>query len=203
MSSYIVDNILYKGEKVDGDQRDIMLFGITRILEDIPKYTLIVIMAILLNVLKEAGLVLLVTAVYKTFIGGAHARTNITCFIFSSLFFITPCLIAKYFELTNLYFVISLILVNIFSIFVILKYAPADTEEVPILNKNKRKIMRIFAIISQVLIDISLILFIKNNNIREIIIITLLYSNFMATNIAYKMLKCTRSRDSEEFKDCF
>ena len=28
MSGYIVDNVLYKGEKIEGDQREIMMFGI-------------------------------------------------------------------------------------------------------------------------------------------------------------------------------
>lgn len=203
MSSYIVDNMLYKDEDIDSDQREIMMFGVTRVLEDTPKYVLIFVISILLGILKEVGIVLLIATIYKTFLGGAHARTNITCFIFSSIFFITPALISKYIQLNDMVFYIGLVLVNLFSLYVILKYAPSDTEEVPVLNKNKRKTMKILAIISQIIIDISLVLFIKNNVIRQIILITMLYSNFTATNIAYKILRCTRSKDSEEFSKYF
>lgn len=203
MSSYIVDNMLYKGEEVDSDQREIMMFGITRILEDTPKYVLIFLMSLFFGILKEVGVVLLVTLVYKTFLGGAHARTNIICFIFSSIFFITPAFISKYIEINNAVFYISLVLINIFSLYVIIRYAPSDTEEVPILNKDKRKTMKILAIISQVIIDISLVLFIKNSNIGEIILISNLYSNIMATSVAYKVFKCKRSKDSEEFSKYF
>lgn len=203
MSSYIVDNMLYKGEKIDGEKREIMMFGITRILEDVPKYVLIFLIALFLNILKEVAIVLLITFIYKTFIGGAHANSNISCFIFSLIFFITPGIISKFINISDIYFLILLTLVNVFSIYVIKKYAPADTEEVPVLNKKKRKIMQIAAVISQILIDISLFFIIKDNNIKEIILITIVYSNFMTTNFAYKFLKCTRSKDSEEFKQYF
>ena len=41
ISNYILDNILYKNEKIEGDKREVMLFGVTRIVEDIPKYLII------------------------------------------------------------------------------------------------------------------------------------------------------------------
>ena len=63
--------------------------------------------------------------------------------------------------------------------------------------------MKILALISLVIININLLFLIKANYLREIILITVLYTNLMATNVAYKILKCTRAKDSEEFKDCF
>ena len=49
MSSYIVDNMLFKGETIDSDKREVMMFGITRILEDVPKYVLIFLIALFFN----------------------------------------------------------------------------------------------------------------------------------------------------------
>ena len=49
MSEYIIDNFLYKGENISGDEREVMSFGITRILEDIPKYTAIFFISLFLN----------------------------------------------------------------------------------------------------------------------------------------------------------
>lgn len=202
MSGYIVDNLLYKNEKPEEDEREIAMFGITRILEDIPKYVLIFLISLFLEILKDVGLVLLITIVYKSFLGGAHADGNIKCFIYTAIFFITPSFIARYVEISNLILLVFGIIVCIFSVYAIIRYAPSDTVEIPILNKNKRKIMRLLSFISLILIGISLF-FIKDIIIQKIVLITLFYSNLMSTNLAYKLLKCTRAKDSEEFKEYF
>ena len=51
VSNYLLDNFLYRGEKVEGDEREIMLFGITRVVEDIPKYLFVFIVGLFLHVL--------------------------------------------------------------------------------------------------------------------------------------------------------
>ena len=75
-----------------------------------------------------------------------------------------------------------------------------DSKKFPKLMQNT---MKILALISLVIININLLFLIKANYLREIILITVLYTNLMATNVSYKILKCTRAKDSEEFKDCF
>lgn len=201
ISNYLVDKVLFKDENPDTDEREVILFGVTRIVEDIPKYVAIFIISLILGILKDVGTVFLIVLLYKTFIGGAHARTNIGCFIITSIFFITPSFIARNIEITDKLFYIIFAIINIFSIYIILRYAPADTEEVPILNKNKRKTMQILAFISQILIDISLFYVIEDVNIKKIVLISLFYCDIVATNISYKLLRCTRSKDSKEFQD--
>lgn len=202
MSGYIVDNLLYKNEKPTSDEREIMMFGITRILEDIPKYVMIFLIAFFLDILKDVGIVLIVTILYKSFLGGAHANGNIKCFIYSLITFITPSFIARYIEIPNLVMFELAIIINIFSLYTIIKYAPSDTNEVPILNEKKRFIMRLLSFISLLLINISLF-FIKDIVIQKIVFITIFYSSLMSTNLAYKLLKCTRAKDSDEFKEYF
>ena len=73
-------NIL-SNENDDETQREILLFGITRIVEDVPKYIAIIIICAALGVLKEFALFMLVTIMYKTFTGGVHLHTNIGCFV--------------------------------------------------------------------------------------------------------------------------
>ena len=202
MSEYIVDNWLYKNEKPTEEQKEIMMFGITRILEDIPKYVSIFLIAFFLNILKDVGIVLLITLLYKSFLGGAHADGNIKCFIYSALFFITPSFIARYIGIPNIAMIVIAIIINLFSIYAVIRYAPSDTVEVPILNKKKRFIMRLLSFISLILINISLF-FVKDIIIQKIVFITIFYSSLMSTNLAYKLLKCTRSKDSDEFKEYF
>jgi accessory gene regulator B len=203
ISLYILDNMLYKNEKIDEEEKEVMLFGITRIVEDIPKYIAILIISILLGITKQVALVLAITLMYKTFVGGAHARTNISCFIFSTLYFITPVLIAKYIFIPNDFLIYIYILLFIQSLYVILKIAPADTEEVPVINKRKRKIMKIMATISLLGIFTYNIFFCENIYIEKIILITIFYINIFTNKFMYKLFKCKYSYESEEFKEYF
>ena len=63
ISVYILDNFLYKNEKLIGDQRDIMLFGITRIIEDIPKYIFILIFGFIFKMLDLFGIIFILALI--------------------------------------------------------------------------------------------------------------------------------------------
>jgi accessory gene regulator B len=199
MSEYIVNNMLLKDEPVYDNERDIMLFGVTRILEDIPKFASIFFICYLLNIVKELSLVFAITLAYKTFIGGAHARTNIQCFIVSTVYFILPIMTAKYFNYSlNLFYIIYLITI-FFSIYVIIKIAPADTEEIPIIYKDKRKKMKIAACISLTIITTITIFLVKDITYMKMIVYTIFLVNIFATPAMYKLLSCKLGIESEEF----
>jgi len=199
LSQYIVNKILIKGDNIDNNEKDIINFGVTRILEDIPKFVAIIFMCYLLNILKELAIVFAVTVCYKTFIGGAHARTNIQCFIISSTYFILPIMVAKYIQYNiNILYIIYLI-TTILSIFIIIKIAPADTEEIPIINKEKRKQMKTLGCISLIVISILTVLYIKDITYIKMIVYTLLLINIFATPLMYKLLSCKYGIESEEF----
>lgn len=200
MSNYILDNFLYRNEKVIGDEREVMLFGITRILEDIPKYTIIFLLACVLNILQYVGIVLAVTIIYKGFIGGAHARTNFGCLISSIIYFILPVYLAKYINI-NIYLLSAITLLS--SLFVIWKIAPADTEEIPILKKEKRNKLKIIGLISVLFIIAFNLLEIENLYIQNIILVTIMFINLCTTKPVYKFYKCKYSYESEEFKEYY
>lgn len=199
ISNYILDNFLYKNEKLDDEQREIMNFGIVRIIEDIPKYLGIFLIALYLNILKELAIVYVVNMLYKIFVGGAHARTNLICFISSTLFFILPILVAKYISLPNIIQYIIYFFNFVFSIYVIVKIAPADTEEVPIINKKRRKRLKLGALISICLIYVLALFIIKSQVISNMIIYITLLINISTTKPIYKLYKCTYGSESEEW----
>lgn len=202
ISNYILDNLLYKDEKVEGDEREIMLFGVTRIVEDIPKYTLIILISCYLGVIKRVGIVFLITLLYKVFVGGAHARTNLGCFVVSTLYFLIPAFLPEYLNIGNKVIYILYSIVFIFSLYVIINIVPADTEEIPILNKNKRKLMKCLAFISLIGIYI-LVLIINNNVLYKITLTTVFLIDLVTIKPVYKMFRCKYSYESEEFKDYF
>lgn len=203
MSNYIIDNYLCKDETLTQEQREVIEFGIVRILEDIPKYLALFIIGLYFKLLPLLAIVLVVTMVYKTFVGGAHARTNLICFFSSTSIFLAPVIIAKYINFSNLAIGCLFLLATITSLYVIVKIAPADTEEVPILNKEKRKRMKIFAMIVFILLMTLSVYFLKNVIITKIILLTIISINLLATNTAYKIYKCKHSYESEEFKEYF
>ncbi|MDD2376894.1 MAG: accessory gene regulator B family protein [Clostridia bacterium] len=199
ISQYIVNNILLKDENTNDNEKDIMFFGVTRILEDIPKFVGIFYICYLLNILNELGVVFVVTICYKIFIGGAHARTNMQCFIVSLIYFVLPIMAAKYINYSLNLFYIIYILTILFSIYIIIKIAPADTEEIPIINKKKRKNLKHIGSISLVLINILTVLFIKDVTYMKIIVYTILLINIFATPLMYKLLGCKLGIESEEY----
>ena len=204
ISNYLLDNFLYKGEKIEGDQREVMLFGITRILEDLPKYLFVFIVSLFFHILPQVGIVMAVTVLYKIVVGGAHARTNTECFIYTSLYFFIPVIIGKFVNVSSVFIYIAAAIIYLYSLFVIYKHAPSDTEEVPILNKEKRKKYKIRALILLNLIYVAGILLVKyNSGIAKIIFSSIFLINFFTSNFMYKILRCKHSYESDEFKEYF
>lgn len=204
ISNYLLDHFLYKGETVEGNEREIMLFGITRIVEDVPKYLFVFIVSLFFHILPQVGIVLLITILYKVLIGGAHAKTNTECFIFTSLYFFIPVLAGKYVNIPLIYLYVISAIIFVYSLYVIYKHVPADTEEIPILNKGKRKRYKIYAIISLFLIYISTIVLAKFSvEYAKIIFSTVFLINFFTSNFMYKILRCKHSYESDEFREYF
>lgn len=203
VSEYIVSDILFKNETISEEKREIMTFGVRRIVEDTPKYLAIVAICTYLNALIQLLIVLLVTFTYKTYVGGAHARTNIGCFISTLILFLTPILLPKYIIFSNIAKFVLYGLVLLSSAYIIIKIAPGDTEEIPVLKKDKRKVMKIKATISLMMWIILTWFVIKNEYYSQIILLTILLINLVATNTSYKIFRCKHSYESEEFANYF
>lgn len=204
VSNYLLDHFLYRGETVEGNEREIMLFGITRIVEDVPKYLFVFIVSLFFHILPQVGVVLLITILYKVLVGGAHARTNTECFIFTSLYFFIPVIIGKFVNVPVIYLYIVSALIFIYSLYVIYKHVPADTEEIPILNKGKRKKYKIYAIVSIVFIYISTLVLTRfNEQYARIVFSTVFLIDFFTSNFMYKILRCKHSYESDEFKEYY
>lgn len=181
-------NIL-SDENDSEEQKEILLFGITRIVEDVPKYLAIIIICLILGVMKEFIIVMSVTALYKTFMGGVHLHTNIGCFI-ASLISILSCIYLPMLleEYPKILIVLS-VFTYIFSIYCILVYVPADVPEIPIINKKRRKRDKIMSnIILNILFIVSFFL-VKDSRYILTIIITILSIDIMTTRTIYKIFK--------------
>ena len=79
-------------------------------------------------------------------------------------------------------------LVGIFSAFIIYKYAPADTENVPILSKKERKVKKIKAYVALAVL-LGIILFSPVKMISYMFIYGMILQNLTVLPISYKLTK--------------
>ena len=113
-------------------------------------------------------------------------KTHIGCIIYTLLLYSGSSLLGKYIVLTGNVKIMLAIAIWIFCMIMIKLYAPADTENLPILRKKERKqkqILSYIIITSEILIAI----FIKNTTISGIIIFGDFILTFTITRIAYKV----------------
>lgn len=185
LTNIIVDKFLLKDEN-DPERREILCFGITRILEDIPKTIGIFLTGLMLSIVKEMLVVSAILIGYKTFVGGLHVKTNFACFIYSLLFYLVIIYTAQFIVFESiLYLYICLF---IFAVYCILVYAPADVPEIPKVNEKLRRNLKIKSIISLVILYIVALVS-KDMYFANLIIYSIFFTNVMTTRTMYKIFK--------------
>ena len=173
---------------IDDERAEIINYGLKNIIGEIPKIFIMLGIAYALGVLKLALETFLIILPYRTFSGGFHLKTHIGCIVCTSLMYIGPAYLAQYIEITGIVKIASIIMIWIFGIIMLTLYAPADTENVPILRKSERKQKQI---LSYITLTIALIVagIIKNEIISNIIIIGYFIQTCTITRLAYKITK--------------
>ena len=118
--------------------------------------------------------------------GGAHFKTHVKCVLATSIFYIGTALLSKYIVLSRMIRIMLTATIWIFAVIMISWYAPADTEDVPILRKKERKAKKIISyIIMTLMLTISLI--IKNSIISNIFLFGTLFQTISITRVMYKI----------------
>lgn len=107
----------------------------------------------------------------------------------SIVLYIVPILIAKYITIPQEYFIYIIAgILGVMSIIFISKYAPADTENIPILSKKERKLKKVKSYISLVIL-LVIILLVPDNVISYMLLYGIFLQNLTLTPIAYKLTK--------------
>ena len=115
-------------------------------------------------------------------------KTHVGCIIYTLLLYSGSALLAKYVLLTGTLKYIISVVIWIFCMTMIKLYAPADTENVPILSKKERKQKQLFSYIVLTL-EIIIAIMINNSTIAGIIIFGDFIQTLTITRIAYKITK--------------
>lgn len=107
----------------------------------------------------------------------------------SIVLYILPILVAKYITISQEYIMYIITgVIAILSIIFIFKYAPADTENIPILSKKERKAKRIKSYISLAVL-VAIIIFIPDKIVSYMLLYGIFLQNLTLTPIAYRLTK--------------
>ena len=114
-------------------------------------------------------------------------KTHVGCVIGTSLFYTGNALLSKYIVFNSIYLkCITIALIWIFSIIMIKLYAPADTENVPILRKKDRDLKRRLSYITMTL-TLVIAIIVKNQVMANLLIFGTLLQTISITKFMYKI----------------
>lgn len=184
--AYLTKKIRKEMSEVDDERAEVIMYGLQNIIGELPKGIIILIIAYILGIFKFTVISILIIAPYRCVSGGVHMKTHIGCIIYTLLLYSGSSLLGKYIVLTGNVKIMLAIAIWIFCMIMIKLYAPADTENLPILRKKERKqkqILSYIIITSEILIAI----FIKNTTISGIIIFGDFIQTLTITRIAYRV----------------
>lgn len=171
---------------INDEKAEIINYGIHLIVGEIPKTFIFIGLAAIFGILKEFFLTILIIFPYRAFSGGFHLKTHLGCIVGTSSFYCGIPYIAKMFSLDLKTKIICTILTWIFGIIMCKLYAPADTENVPILRKKDRRKKQICSYII-LTITLAIGLFINNSLVSNIIILGMFGQTLLITRLAYKI----------------
>ena len=186
--TFLTKKIQKEMPDIDEEKAEVINYGLQNIIGEIPKIFLLFFISWLLGILKEVLIMFVILLPYRGASGGFHLKTHIGCIVGTSLFY---CGIAFFSKNIVIGETIKYLLVAvgwIFGMVMIRLYAPADTENVPILSKKERKKKQIMSYLTFT-IGMIASLIIKNDVISNILIFGNLVQTLNITKLAYKITK--------------
>ncbi len=185
--NYLVSKIRKQMPEIDDEKAEVILYGIQLIVGEIPKFFLMFGFGILLGLWWQTALAFFLLLPYKAVSGGFHLKTHLGCIICTNLVYCGNAFVSTIWNFPNeLVKYITILSVWIFGMVMVNIYAPADTENVPILTKRERKIKKV---LSYIFLSLNMIvaLFIPNFVISNIFILGSFIQTISITRIAYKL----------------
>lgn len=186
--TFLTNRIRKEMPDVDDEKAEVINYGLQNIVGEIPKVIFVFIIAYILGIFKWTLFTFVILFIYKGASGGIHLKTHLGCILVTTAFYCLIPFVSQYFELISTVKYITILFVWIFGMIMIKLYAPADTEEVPILQSKVRKKKRIVSYIS-FSVGLLIAVFINNYMISNIIILSYFIQTLTITKIAYRLTK--------------
>ena len=185
----LMNRIRAKMPEVDDERAEVIKYGLELIIGELPKMFLLFVIAWLFGIFKYALISFAIILPYKLVSGGVHLKTHIGCILGTSLLYCGNVFISKYINIPDIKNqIIFSAIILIFAIIMISLYAPADTENVPILRKKeraKKKIISYIIVTSMVIISF----FVKDKVISNMFRVGVLLQSIMISKLTYNIFK--------------
>ncbi len=184
----ILKKMRKKMPEITDEKGEIILYGLQLIMGEAPKMILLFVISFIFGFGLEMLFVYFAIMPYRTVSGGFHLHTHLGCIIGSVLFYYGNIMLSNLLVLDNIEKYILVALSLIFGILMVSIYAPADTENVPIISKKERKTKKILSYITLVL-TLAASLIIQNQVYANILIIGTIIQTLSITRLAYRLTK--------------
>lgn len=185
---YLTNKIRKEMTDVDDERAEIIKYGLQLLFGEIPKIFIMAGIAWALGIFKWTLITFALMLPYRMYSGGFHLKTHIGCIIGTSLMYTGNAFISKYTVIPIQYKVLSACLIWIFALIMIYKYAPADTEDVPVISKKERKKRKYVSyVIATVMVVVGCL--VPNNMISNILLFGALFQTITITRVAYKLTR--------------
>lgn len=186
---YLTSKIRKQMPEIDDEKAEVINYGIQLIVGEIPKIFLMFGLGIILGLWWQTMLAFFLLLPYKAASGGFHLKTHIGCFLCTNIVYCGNAYISTVWSFPNeLSKYIIIIGIFILGIIMVSIYAPADTENLPILTKKERTTKKILSYIF-LIINLLVAVFIPNSIISNLIIIGTFIQTISITRLAYIITK--------------
>lgn len=180
--NHCMEVVKNKYPEYDEDKLEIINYGLESIYLTFTKIIIIFVLAIILNIWKEVLLLLAFYNLIRVSAFGMHAKKSIHCLMISLTLFIGGVYLCRYLVIP----LILKVVLSIICIILIAKYAPADTEKRPIINKKLRKKYKIISVIISGIFAISIVL-LSDKSISNYLLLGMIEATIMLLPITYKI----------------
>lgn len=187
--NYLVSKIRKQMPEIDDEKAEVILYGIQLIVGEIPKMLFMFVLGILLGLWWQTLLAFFLLLPYKVCSGGFHLKTHLGCFLCTNIVYCGNAFLSTIWSFPNdISKYITIGATWIFGMMMVSLYAPADTENLPILTKKERKTKKILSYIF-LTVNIIVAIIIPNKIISNIMIIGTIIQTMSITRIAYILTK--------------
>lgn len=183
--SYLTSKIRKQMPEIDDEKAEVILYGIQLIVGEIPKMLFMFVLGILLGLWWQTLLAFFLILPYKVCSGGFHLKTHLGCFLCTNIVYCGNAFLSTIWSFPNdISKYITIGATWIFGMMMISLYAPADTENLPILTKKERRTKKILSYIF-LTANIIVAIIIPNKIISNLMIIGTIIQTISITRIAY------------------
>ncbi len=185
--NWLLDKILKSDSTIDEERAEIIYYGLQNIVGELPKGFFILLVALLCGVFDLVLIGTIIFLMYRAFAGGVHLKGHFSCFLISVIFIIGSAILAKKVMYENFFLIYTTLFVVNFIIASL--YAPADTENRPIMKESQRKRQKIEATFMVFVIYVLSTFVIKGDIIANLFMYMITVESTMITPLAYKIFK--------------